>query len=122
MSSICKVFILGRVGKDPSKKETDNTMICSFPVATSRKYKAADGQVKEETEWHSIVCFGTSANFAAAHVVKGDTVHIEGYLKTRKWTDSDGNDRYVTEVIANSVNKVWDSKKGSDGDSESEPF
>lgn len=119
--SVNKVFILGRVGKGPSTKATGSTTICSFPVATSRKYKAADGQTKEETEWHSIVCFGTSANFAAAHVVKGDTVHIEGYLKTRKWTGTDGEDHYVTEVIANSVNKVWDSKKGSET-SEETPF
>ena len=121
MSSICKVFILGRVGKDPSKKETDNTTICSFPVATSRKYKGSDGQVKEETEWHSIVCFGNSADFASNHVSKGDVVHIEGYLKTRKWTGSDGNDRYVTEVIANSVTRVASAKKGNEVDSET-PF
>ena len=121
MSSICKVFILGRVGKDPSKKETGNTTICSFPVATSRKYKGSDGQVKEETEWHSIVCFGTSADFASNYVSKGDTVHVEGYLKTRKWTGSDGQDRYVTEVIANSVTKVGSAKKGSEVNEET-PF
>ena len=121
MSSICKVFILGRVGKDPSKKEMDKTTICSFPVATSRKYKGSDGQTKEETEWHSIVCFGNSADFASNYVSKGDVVHIEGYLKTRKWTGSDGYDRYVTEVIANSVTKVGSAKKGSEA-SEETPF
>lgn len=121
MSSICKVFILGRVGKDPSKKETGSTTICSFPVATSRKYKGSDGQTKEETEWHSIVCFGSSADFASNYVTKGDTVHIEGYLKTRKWTGSDGQDRYVTEVIANSVTKVGSGKKSNEADSDA-PF
>ena len=119
--SVNKVFILGRVGKGPSTKATGSTTICSFPVATSRKYKGSDGQTKEETEWHSIVCFGTSANFAAAHVQKGDTVHIEGYLRTRKWTDNDGQDHYVTEVNANSVTKVWDAKKGSEATEET-PF
>ena len=119
--SVNKVFILGRVGKGPSTNATSSTTICSFPVATSRKYKGSDGQTKEETEWHSIVCFGTSANFAAAHVQKGDTVHIEGYLRTRKWTDNDGQDHYVTEVNANSVTKVWDAKKNSEATEET-PF
>ena len=119
--SVNKVFILGRVGKGPSTNATSSTTICSFPVATSRKYKGSDGQTKEETEWHSIVCFGTSANFAAAHVQKGDTVHIEGYLRTRKWTDNDGQDHYVTEVNANSVTKIWDAKKGSEATEET-PF
>ena len=120
MSSICKVFVLGRVGKDPSKKDTGNTTICSFPVATTRKYKGSDGQTKEETEWHSIVCFGSSADFASNYVTKGDTVHIEGYLKTRKWTGSDGQERYVTEIIANSVTKVGNTKKSND--TEETPF
>ena len=121
MSSICKVFILGRVGKDPSKKETGSTTICSFLVATSRKYKGSDGQTKEETEWHSIVCFGNSADFASNYVTKGDTVHVEGYLNTRKWTGSDGQDHYVTEVIANSVTKVGNAKKGNEVNEET-PF
>lgn len=103
--SVNKVFLLGRVGKEPTTKELSKGKVCSFTVATERKYRK-DGQQVTDTEWHNIVAFQQPADFAAMHVKKGDTVYIEGSLRTRKWTDSQGEDRYVTEILASSIQKT----------------
>ena len=108
--SVNKVFLLGRVGKDPSIKELSKGKVCSFTLATERKYKK-DNQPVVETEWHNIVTFQHSAEFASTYVSKGDTVYVEGSLQTRKWTDKEGEDRYVTEVVVNNIQKVNRSKQ-----------
>ena len=91
MSSVNKVILIGHVGKDP---ETHGS-VTSFSIATSMKGK--DGV--EHTEWHKCASFNRAAEVAAQYLKKGSHVFIEGSLRTRKWQDKDGTDRYTTEVI-----------------------
>lgn len=100
--SINKVILVGNLGKDPEIRATqDGREIASFSVATSESWKdKSTGEKREKTEWHRIVVF----NEAIVGVVKkwlgkGSKVFIEGQLQTRKWTDKDGQDRYVTEIV-----------------------
>lgn len=122
--SVNKVFLLGRVGKEPTSKELSKGKICSFTLATERKYKK-DNQPVVETEWHNVVTFQHAAEFASSYVNKGDTVYVEGFLQTRKWTDKQGEDRYVTEVVVNNIQKVnrakQEGKSGSYDDRQAKP-
>ncbi len=96
MSGINKVIIVGRLGQEPEIRYTkDGNPVANMSVATSKKYKG-----EEETEWHRIVCFGKLAGVIQEYVHKGDLVGFDGELKTRKWQDAQGNDRYSTEIIA----------------------
>jgi len=96
MSGINKVIIVGRLGQEPDIRFTAaGNAVANMSVATSKKYKG-----EEETEWHRIVCFGKLADVIKQYVHKGDLVGFDGELKTRKWQDKQGNDRYSTEIIA----------------------
>lgn len=100
MASVNKVVLICTVGKDPEVRQTQNgNAICNLSAATSRKYKDTQGGMQEETEWHRISLFGKMAELAGQYLKKGSTVYIEGRLRTRKYTDKDGIDRYVTEII-----------------------
>lgn len=97
--SINKIFLLGRLGKDPELKMTQSqTAICNFSLATTERLKEG-----EKTEWHNIICFGKTAENCSKYLAKGSQVHIEGKIQTRKWQDKEGRDRYTTEILANSV-------------------
>lgn len=96
MSGINKVIIVGRLGQEPEIRFTAaGNPVANMSVATSKKYKG-----EEETEWHRIVCFGKLAEVIQQYVHKGDLVGFDGELKTRKWQDQQGHDRYSTEIIA----------------------
>jgi single-strand DNA-binding protein len=96
MSGINKAIIVGRLGQEPEIRYTAaGNPVANMSVATSKKYKG-----EEETEWHRVVCFGKLADVVREWVHKGDLVGFDGELKTRKWQDAQGNDRYSTEVIA----------------------
>lgn len=100
MPSVNKVILVGNLGKDPECKQSQSGIaICSLSLATARKYKDANGQIQEETEWHRISLFGKQAEIAGQYLRKGSLVYIEGRLRTRKYNDKQGIDRYVTEVI-----------------------
>lgn len=110
MSAVNKVFILGNLGADPELRTTQNSQVCSFNVATSSKFEK-DGEWKEETEWHKVVVWGKQAEHCDKYLAKGRTVHVEGRLKTRSWEDKDGVKRYVTEIIATSVQFIGGGEK-----------
>jgi len=96
MSGINKVIIVGRLGQEPDIRYTAaGNPVANMSVATSKKYKG-----EEETEWHRVVCFGKLADVIKEYVHKGDLVGFDGELKTRKWQDNSGHDRYSTEIIA----------------------
>lgn len=100
MPSVNKVVLVCSLGKDPEVRQTQaGSYVCNLSAATSRKYKDAQGNAQEETEWHRISLFGRSAEVAGQYLKKGSMVYIEGRLRTRKYTDKDGTDRYVTEII-----------------------
>lgn len=103
--SVNKVILIGNLGADPEVRHTTSgSAVCSLRLATARKWKdKASGDMKEETEWHAVVLYDRQAEVAGEYLKKGRPVYIEGRLKTRKWQDKDGNDRYTTEVIAESM-------------------
>lgn len=102
MASINKVIIVGNIGADPETRNlTSGDLVTNIRVATTESWKdKATGDKKEETEWHRVSLFGKLAEVASAYLKKGSQVYIEGRIKTRKWQDKDGQDRYTTEVIA----------------------
>ncbi len=100
--SINKVILVGNLGNDPEIKTTNNgNKIASFSVATSETWKdKQSGEKQEKTEWHRVVVFNQNlAEVVEKYVKKGSKVYVEGSLQTRKWTDKDGQEKQVTEVI-----------------------
>jgi len=96
MSSVNKIFLLGRLGQDPDVRSMpDGTAVVNFSVATSSFSK----DKREFTEWHKCACFNKAAEVARDYLKKGSQVFIEGSQKTRKWQDKDGRDVYTTEVV-----------------------
>ena len=116
MASVNKVIIIGNLGRDPDTRYTaeGGTAITTITVATSRRYKDSNGQPQEETEWHRVVFFGRQAEIAAEYLSKGRPVYIEGRLRTRKWQGPDGQDRYSTEIIAETM-QMLGSRERSEG-------
>ena len=100
MASINKVILVGNLGRDPEVRYTpDNNAITNISIATTDRYKDKNtGEQKEITEWHRVVFFNKLAEIAGQYLKKGSQVYIEGSLRTRKWTDKDGVEKYTTEI------------------------
>jgi single-strand DNA-binding protein len=105
MASVNKVILIGNLGKDPEVRYTPSgSAVCNLRLATTRNWKSRDtGEKQEETEWHSVVLYDRQAEVAGEYLRKGRSVYIEGRLKTRKWQDKEGADRYTTEIVADSM-------------------
>ena len=105
MASVNKVIVLGNLGRDPEVRYTPSgAAVCNLRIATTRTWKNKDsGEKMEETEWHSVVLYDRQAEIAGEYLKKGRPVFIEGRLKTRKWQDKEGVDRYTTEIVADSM-------------------
>ena len=115
MSSVNKVFILGRLGKDPEIRYTaDGKPIASFSVATSTYGKDASGNKTEHTEWHRISAFSKAAEVVDKYVKKGDLIHVEGSLRTKKWVDSHGQEKYGTDIVVGRLNLLGSKQGGSE--------
>ena len=97
-----KAMIIGNVGNDPQLHQTKKGVapVTTLSIATTERWKDADGNRQEQTDWHRVVAWGGLAVVCGEHLNKGDKVYIEGKLRTRKWEDQDGNTRYTTEIIA----------------------
>jgi single-strand DNA-binding protein len=102
MASVNKVIIVGNLGRDPETRYMpDGAAITNVSVATSFQWTdKASGEKKEETEWHRVVFRAKLAEIAGEYLKKGSQVYVEGRLRTRKWQDKDGQDKYTTEIIA----------------------
>lgn len=100
MASVNKAIIVGNIGKDPEVRYAESgDAICNITVATSETWKdKATGEKKESTEWHRISFFGKLAEIAGQYLKKGSSVYVEGSIRTRKWTDKEGQERYTTEI------------------------
>jgi single-strand DNA-binding protein len=104
--SLNKVLLIGNLGSDPDIRFTAaGKQIVVFPVATNRRYKV-DGEIRDETEWFSVVAFGRLAEICSEFLKKGRPVFIEGRLKTRSWADAQGGKHYRTEVIAEGLRLI----------------
>ena len=103
-SSLNRVFLIGRIGKDPEVRHTQSGQaVASFSVATDESYKDQSGQKVEKTEWHKVTAWGKQAEFIGSYLGKGRLVYIEGKIETRKWADQNGQERYTTEIKAERV-------------------
>ncbi|HMU76369.1 MAG: single-stranded DNA-binding protein [Bacteroidetes bacterium] len=104
MSGVNKVILVGNLGRDPEIRHIDgNISVAKFPLATSEVYKNKDGQRVTQTEWHNVVLWRQLAETAEKFLKKGSLVYIEGKLRTRNWDDKEGNKKYITEVIGDSM-------------------
>lgn len=116
-----KVTILGRLGADPEARYMPSgEQVTNIRVATSESWKDKEtGDQQERTEWHSIVAYGGLAKVLSEYTSKGKQVYIEGSLRTRKWQDKEGKDRYTTEIVARDItllDSAGSSSRGSDDD------
>ena len=116
MASVNKVVLIGNLGKDPETRYSPNGgAICNVRLATTRNWKdKTSGERKEETEWHSVVFYDRLAEIAGEYLKKGRPVYVEGRLKTRKWQDKEGQERYTTEIIATEM-QLLGSREGMGG-------
>ncbi|MGE0089539.1 MAG: single-stranded DNA-binding protein [Bacteroidales bacterium] len=111
---INKVILVGNVGKDPEVKHLDKGVaVAKFSLATSETYKK-DNQKVTNTEWHNIVAWRGLAEVAEKYVKKGTPLYIEGKIRTRSWDDKDGNKRYTTEIVADTMQLLGQKHGGED--------
>lgn len=107
MAGINKVILLGNLGKDPEVRHQEGGVtIAKFPLATTESHKDKNGNKVDQTEWHNIVLWRNQAEFAEKYLKKGNTIFIEGKIRTRSWEDKDKNKRYTTEIIGDSITIV----------------
>ena len=114
-NGVNKVIIVGNLGKDPeAKKLPTGGSVTNISVATSESWKdKISGEQQERTEWHRVVFFGKLADIASDYLKKGSKVYCEGSLRTRKWQDKNGQDRYTTEIIASEMQMLNGKNIGS---------
>jgi single-strand DNA-binding protein len=104
MAGVNKVILVGNLGADPEVKTLESgTKVASLRLATTERYKDRNGNQQEATEWHNVVLWRGLAEIAEKYLSKGRQVYIEGKIKTRKWTDQSGADRYSTDIIADEM-------------------
>ena len=120
MASVNKVIVVGNLGADPETRYLPSgEAVTNIRVATTDRWKdKASGEMKEATEWHRIAFFGRLAEIAGEYLKKGSQVYVEGSLRTRKWQDKDGNDRYTTEIVASDMQMLGggEGRRGPSGD------
>ncbi len=110
-----KVQVTGRLGANPEMRYTaQGSAVTNFRVASNRTWKDRDGNPHEDTEWFRVVAWDKLGEICNEYLTRGTHVYVEGRLQTRKWTDSDGNDRYTTEVVAQDM-IILSSKNGARG-------
>ena len=118
MASVNKVILIGNCGRDPEVRYAPSgSAICNVSIATSRSWKdKTSGERQEETEWHRVVFYDRLAEIAGEYLKKGKSVYVEGRLKTRKWTDKDGAEKYTTEIIAQEMTLLGSREGGGMAD------
>ena len=116
MASVNKVIIVGNLGRDPETRAfPSGDQICNIRIATTDKWRdKQSGEMREHTEWHSVVFNGKLAEIASQYLRKGSQVYVEGSLRTRKWQDKDGQDRYSTDIRADTM-QMLGSRQGMVG-------
>ncbi len=113
MSSLNKVMLIGRLGKDPEVRYTQSgSPVATFSVATSERWKDNGGNPQERTEWHNVVIWNKLAEIVKRYLTKGALVYLEGKLTTRKWQDQSGGNRYTTEVVCNKMVMLGGKRNG----------
>lgn len=121
MASINKVMLMGHLGADPETRDANGTLIANLSLATSRKYKDRNGQQVEETEWHRVVLFGRTAEIAQEWLKKGSCIFVEGRLRTRQYEDRQGQKRFTTEIVCETMQFVNGNRDGQQSHQQSQP-
>ena len=112
-----KVILVGNLGRDPELRTTTSGQpVANFTMATSRKWKNRDGERQEDTEWHTIVCWGRQAEIAGQYLTKGKQIYVEGRIQTRSWDDREsGEKKYRTEIICDNFQMLGSRGSSYDG-------
>ena len=104
MAGVNKVILIGNLGRDPEVRHLESgASVANFPIATTESYKDKNGNRQDQTEWHNIVLWRGLAEIAEKYLKKGSQIYIEGKLRSRSWEDKEGNTRYITEVVGDSM-------------------
>lgn len=120
-ASLNKVMILGNIGKDIELRFTpQGNAVATFPVATSHTYTDSSGEKKQETEWFNVIVWNKQAENCNTYLTKGQSVFVEGRMKTRSWVSDDGQKHYRTELIASRV-LFLEKRRTQNGSEEGEP-
>jgi single-strand DNA-binding protein len=141
VASLNKVIIVGNLGRDPELKSTPSgAKVLEISIATTERFRDKDGNDQEQTDWHRIVMWNQKAEYVSRNTRKGSCLYVEGKIRYRKYVDKDGNERYVTEILADNVTilggrafdsnsyvgeqpqyqKSYDNKKGGSGENSGE--
>lgn len=116
MAGVNKVILIGNLGKDPEIRQLETGVkVASFSMATTESYKGKDGNRVDQTEWHNIVLWRGLAEVAEKYLKKGNTVYVEGKIRTRSWEDKEGNKRYTTEIIGDNMTMIGGRKDQENG-------
>ncbi len=122
MAGVNKVILIGNLGKDPEVRSLESgAKVANFSLATTEYFKGKDGQRQEATEWHNIVLWNQLAELAEKYLKKGNSIYVEGRIKTRSYDDKDGVKKYITEIFGNQMTFLGGPKSegGSQHDSTS---
>lgn len=104
MASVNRVILVGHAGRDPETRYfPDGSAVAQVSLATNETWKDRNGERQERTEWHQLAFFGRLAEIVSERVKKGDLLYVEGRIRTRKWQDRNGQDRYATEIVADGL-------------------
>jgi single-strand DNA-binding protein len=123
MASVNKVILIGNLGKDPEVRYLPSgDAVTNISVATTDTWKDKSGEKQEHTEWHRVAFFGKTAEIAGEYLKKGSPVYIEGRIRTRKWQDKEGQDRYSTEIVADRMQLLGGRGAGGGGGGGGEPM
>ena len=122
MASVNKVILIGNLGADPETRYLPSgDAVTNIRIATSEKWKDKSGEQQEHTEWHRIAFFSKLAEIAGEYLKKGSPVYVEGRIRTRKWQDKEGQDKYSTEIVADRM-QLLGSRGGGSSSGGSEPM
>ena len=118
--SVNKVILIGNLGRDPEVRYgAEGNAMCNISLATTYSWRDRNsGDRKEETEWHRVVFFGRLAEIVGEYLSKGRSIYVEGRLRTRKWTDQSGQERYTTEIVAEQMQMLGGRDGGGGGNAD----
>ncbi len=114
--SVNKVILVGNLGQNPEMRFTQGGQaVANMRLATTERYTDKSGQKQEQTEWHTVVAFGRLAEICGQYLTKGRQIYVEGRLRTRQWQDQQGQKRYTTEIVANTMQMLGGRGERSEG-------
>ncbi len=120
MSSVNKVMLIGRLGRDPETKWFEGgRAMCALSIATSERQKDRDGNLRERTEWHKVVLWQQLAEIAEKHLKKGDRIYVEGKLRSRTWQDGTGVEHKAVEIVGERIEMLGSALRKEDGNQDS---